>query len=81
MSTLHYTSSVPYRMDYISTEDDDKLAEEKTITKALSQFSYPQWTIDKVKKDRRSKAENPKKKTRSLTAVTLPYIKGATEHV
>jgi hypothetical protein len=63
--------------------------EEKTITKALSQCGYPQWTIDKVKKDRQTKADNPKKRkdtksdpvTRSLATVTLPYIKGATEHV
>ena len=52
------------RMEKLVTEETDKATEENTIHNALKQCGYPDWTMDKVKKDIQSKASNPKSKTK-----------------
>ncbi|XP_072039459.1 uncharacterized protein [Amphiura filiformis] len=72
------------RKDKIVTEQEDKKNEEDHIKKALNTCGYPNWAIEKVKKEK----EQPKKKNASKTVedktranVTLPYIEGVTERV
>ena len=40
------------RNELIVTEEEDRKLEEEHVRKALSVCGYPEWTINKVKKDR-----------------------------
>ena len=50
------------RKNAIVTEEDDKKQEEDTIRNALKQYGYPNWTMEKVKKD--MEANTAKKKSK-----------------
>ncbi|XP_072018334.1 uncharacterized protein [Amphiura filiformis] len=75
------------RGDKIITEEDDKIAEENHIRKALAGCGYPNWTIDKVKSQRANKVKNkPNKKDKSNTdkskgSIVIPYVAGVSEKI
>ncbi|XP_070579089.1 uncharacterized protein [Ptychodera flava] len=72
------------RNDSIVTEQHDRDIEEQHIRKALSTCGYPNWTINKVKKDKSSpkpkctsKKDKNSEKSRGL--VVIPYVEGLSE--
>jgi hypothetical protein len=74
------------RKESIVTEDEDKKAEEKIICDALQQCGYPNWAINKAKKDKEKQQQ--KKETRkkaddnqSKGLVVIPYVEGLSEKV
>ena len=75
------------RNESIVTEEEDRKLEEDHIRKALSFCGYPDWTIDKVKKDRtKSKptsaaSTNVTKTDKSKGLAVIPYVEGLSERV
>ena len=76
------------RSESIVTEEEDRVLEELHIKKALATCGYPEWTINKVKKDirlKQSKTAPPKKKkdsdNPSKGLVVVPYVAGVSERI
>ena len=76
------------RAEDIVTEPEDKAAEIQHIEKALKDCKYPQWAIDRVRKDisrpKEDKKKGRKKKHQEKQIkgmVVLPYVKGVTERI
>ena len=73
------------RKDAIVTEEEDKQVEEVTIRQALAQCGYPEWAIEKVKKEkeqpRTSKKTQSENQEKNKGLVVLPYVSGLTEKV
>ena len=74
------------RKNAIVTEEDDKKQEEDTIRNALKQCGYPNWTMEKVKKDmeantakKKSKKDCDKNKSKGM--VVIPYVQGVSERL
>ena len=67
----------------ITTKAEDKITEEEHIRGALSKCGYPNWAVERVKKQRAQPKEKPDKKdkstTRSLGNIMLPYVAGLYE--
>ena len=75
------------RNDSIVTEEEDRKLEEDHIRKALSVCCYPEWTINKVKKDRSRPKPNPAtsknstKTEKSKGLAVIPYVEGLSERI
>ena len=75
------------RNDSIVTEEEDRKLEEDHIRKALSVCGYPEWTINKVRKDRSSPKPNPAtsknstKTAKSKGLAVIPYVEELSERV
>ena len=74
------------RSDSIATEVEDKEKEEQNICQALAACGYPEWTVNKVKKDRSQPKQKPPAKKqsdgeKSKGLVVVPYVQGLSEHV
>ena len=75
------------RNDKIVKENDNKTKEEAHIRKALSRCGYPNWTIDRVKDQMKTKAKNTATKSKkdsdskSKGLVIIPYVAGVSEKV
>ena len=76
-----------YRNDSIVTEEEDRKLEKDHIRKALSVCGYPEWTINKVKKDRSRPRPNPVTSKNSTKTgkfkglAVIPYVEGLSERV
>ena len=72
------------RNDAITTKDEEKVKEEEHIRGALSKCGYPDWAVDRVKKQRSQpkdkSSEKEKSSTKSLPgSISLPYVAGLSE--
>ena len=70
--------------DAITTKDEEKVKEEEHIRGALSKCGYPDWAVDRVKKQRSQpkdkSSEKEKSSTKSLPgSISLPYVAGLSE--
>lgn len=75
------------RNSNIVTEEEDRKKEEQHIKNALQKCGYPEWSVERVKrqierKKGQEKARKVKKKedtNKSKGLVVLPYVKGVSE--
>ncbi|XP_048120771.1 uncharacterized protein LOC125308359 [Alosa alosa] len=85
--TAHKLSVVRtlYDRTKVITDNHDREEEENHIKQALKACNYPNWAINKGKREvqRNNKEEKKKKGSRpeNLGMVTLPYVRGVTERV
>ena len=91
--TVHKMSLIRLLMDRahsVITDEEEIEKEEKHTNQALKMCQYPDWTFNKTK-ERMEEAKSRGKNTKRIGntepgsenrgMVTLPYIKGVTEHV
>ena len=67
----------------MTEEEEDRKLEEEYIRKALSECGYPEWTINKVKKDRSTSAasNNATKTDKSKGLAVIPCIEGLSARI
>ena len=72
---LGIISTLKHRIQTIVTTEEDKKEEEREMKNALKECGYPQWTMNRKKKEKQNKEKECKGK------IVLPYIKGISEKI
>ena len=71
---LGIVSTLKHRIGTLVTTEEDKEKEKDEMKEALTECGYPQWTLDRKKKENKDNAE-------SRGRVVLTYVKGTSEKI